>query len=467
MDGTLIKTDLLWEAIVIFLKSNPLNVVLLLWWVLQGKKAFKLQLSKKVSIDPKCLPYNHRFIAYLKEEKEKGRKIFLVSGSAQVYVQAVADEQQLFDEVHGSTQLHNLVGQEKAQYIRALLGDETPFIYAGNDRVDTHVWASADEGVVVRASAATTRKAKSCTQVNHIFSEDENGAFYLIKAMRLHQWVKNLLIFLPALMLHALDNWDLVFSLGFAFLAYCLCASSVYILNDLLDLNADRMHVTKCTRPFAAGNLDIKIGIMAGPILLIAAVFCAWKVSFSFLLMLVAYYLVTVAYSFKLKELLLIDVLTLSLLYNWRILSGAVVVNAVLSPWFLGFTGFLFFSLALAKRSSELQLLKEKESLKVKGRDYYSQDLNQVNILGSGSGLAAVLILALHINSQKVQLLYPQAFLLWFVCIACLYWIARLWMLTGRGLLTQDPIEFALKDPPSYIIGIASLVLLFLATFTF
>ena len=462
LDGTLVNTDTLWESFLQLCKKNPIVAFLSLFYIFKGKQYFKANIANKVHLDPTCLPYNHRFMEYLKAERMQGRKLILITGTYQSIAQSVADHLGIFDEVHGTNLHTNLIGVNKEDYLVNLIG-EKKFLYAGNSHDDLKVWRSSYGGIAVNTSAKLLKLAKENCTIFQVFSASKNKFSSLIKAMRIYQWVKNTLIFLPLFAAHRVDEFDLSFKLVWAFFAFSFCASSVYLLNDLLDLTADRKHPLKRRRPFAAGHLSLKFGIFFSPVLLVVGVAIAFKISAGFGLMILGYYALTCAYSFKLKELLLIDVLVLTILYNWRVLSGALATGISLSPWLLGFMSFLFYSLALAKRSSELQLMLKHNKKKPGGRSYIIDDLNLINMLGSASGLLAVLILALYINSSKIQLLYSKPYLLWPVCFAMLYWISRVWLITGRGKMHQDPIVFALKDPSSYWVGLFSFVLAILA----
>ncbi|MFK7823248.1 MAG: UbiA family prenyltransferase [Oligoflexales bacterium] len=462
LDGTLVNTDTLWESFLLLCKKNLVTAFLSLFYIVKGKQFFKANIANKIHLDPNILPYNHRFIEYLKAEQMQGRRLILITGSHQSIAQSVAAHLGIFDEVHGSNLHSNLIGANKEEYLVSLIG-EKKFLYAGNSNDDLKVWRSSYGGIAVNTSTRLLNTAKASCTIFQVFPSSKNPILSLIKAMRVYQWVKNLLIFLPLLAAHKVDNFDLFFRLVWAFLAFSFCASSVYLLNDLLDLPSDRKHPLKRRRPFAAGHLSVKFGIFFSPLLLGLGLSIAFNISGAFGVMILGYYALTCAYSFKLKELLLIDVLVLTILYNWRVLSGAIATGISLSPWLLGFVSFLFYSLALAKRSSELQLMLKINKKKPGGRSYIIDDLNLINMLGSASGLLAVLILALYINSSKIQLLYAKPYLLWPVCFAMLYWISRVWLLTGRGKMHQDPIVFALKDPSSYVVGLFTLVMAILA----
>lgn len=462
LDGTLVNTDTLWELFLLLCKKNPFYAFVCLFSLAKGKQVFKAKVAENVNFSASELPYNHRFIEYLKAEKQRGRKLILITGSHQSIAQAIANHLGIFDEVHGSNLHSNLIGSTKEAYLVQMFGAKN-FLYAGNSKDDLKVWNSSYGGIAVNASKRLLAKANGVCKVLQVFPSQSRQLVSVVKAMRVYQWVKNILIFLPLFAAHRIDDIELFLKLLWAFFAFSFCASSVYLLNDLLDLSSDRKHPLKKRRPFAAGNLSIKFGIFFSPVLLAIGLAIAFQVSLAFGLMILGYYVLTCAYSFKLKELLLIDVIVLTVLYNWRVLSGALATEISLSPWLLGFVSFLFYSLALAKRSSELQLMLKHRKKKSGGRSYITEDLNQINMLGSSSGLLAVLILALYINSSKIQLLYSHPYLLWPVCLAVLYWISRVWLITGRGKMHQDPIVFALKDPSSYVVGFFTLTLALLA----
>jgi len=465
MDGTLVRNDTLLEGLLEYLKHNPLRVCLVLIWVLRGKNFFKNAISIRQRLEPGQLAYNPDFFTYLTKEKASGRQLILVTGAPQVYAQSVGEHFGIFSEIHGSTDLFDLTGTRKLTYIRKLIGAETPFDYAGNSWVDLAVWKGADSAIVVNSAPSLVQRAGKISTVSETFDLKDQSLRKLMKAMRLHQWAKNLLIFVPLITAHRLFEFQAFITLLLCFLGFGLCASGVYMVNDLWDIKHDRAHPSKKLRPFASGELSLFAGFVGAPVLILGGLFFASVVSVSCVLMLVSYVLISLIYSFRWKELIVIDVLVLSLLYNWRILTGAGAVDIELSPWLIGFMGFLFYSLALAKRATELKMLEKLNLKKSGGRGYQVEDLLPVSMIGCGSGIVAVLILALYINSYRVQLYYPNSFFLWPLCVVCLYWISRVWLITIRGQMDQDPVAFALKDPASYGVGFLSLLLYLMSAY--
>ena len=459
MDGTLVKNDALLESLVIYLKQNIFRIFMASYWLLRGKNYFKAALSQDQDLNVETLVYNREFLAYLKEQKARGRRLILITGSPQNYAQKVANDCPVFDEVHGSSSVFDLTGTRKLNYIVNLVGKDQPFTYAGNSSVDLHVWKGASDIIVVNGSQSLYKKARILSPNTQLFDEKRPPWKLFIKAMRMYQWVKNLLIFVPAITAHQLGDPATILVSILCFFGFSLCASGVYLMNDLWDLNHDRQNPSKRKRPFASGDLSLLYGILGAPCLILPGLLIAVMASTSIFYMTLAYILLSLMYSIKWKEYVVIDVLTLSLLYNWRILSGAVAGHIELSPWLIGFMGFLFYSLALAKRAAELGMLKNLNQSKSAGRGYQVSDLLPVSIIGCGSGLVAVLILALYINSYRVITFYPNSFLLWPLCIVCLYWISRIWLITIRGDMNQDPVAFALKDKPSYVAGILTGIL--------
>lgn len=284
----------------------------------------------------------------------------------------------------------------------------------------------------------------------------------LLKAMRVHQWVKNILIFVPLLMAYQVNDPVLVARAVGAFLAFSLMASGTYLFNDLMDLEADRQHPTKRNRPFASGALSVKVGYVLTPVLVLSGLALGWLISPAFLLVLLGYTVITLTYSLRLKKMVLVDVLLLAGLYTWRIFAGGIATGVPLSAWLLAFSTFMFFSLALLKRTSELLEMRAIGELKASGRGYHVDDLSQLMIFGSTSGYISVLVLALYINSESVRALYQRPETLWLICPLILFWVSRVWLIGHRGQMHSDPIVFALKDRSSYAVGAIVLSLLWI-----
>ncbi|HEF4725978.1 TPA: UbiA family prenyltransferase, partial [Burkholderia multivorans] len=313
---------------------------------------------------------------------------------------------------------------------------------------------------VVNATPSVKRTAQRAGNVERIVESRTPALKTWAKSLRMHQWLKNLLIFLPLLAGHMLGSPHLVVNAVLAFVTFGLCASSVYLLNDLLDLEDDRHHPTKCRRPFASGALPLAWGLAAFPILLASAFALALlALPWRFSVVLLGYYALTLAYSAILKRLVMVDVVVLAMLYTVRIVAGTTAIGAHLTFWLLAFSMFIFLSLALVKRYAELMSMKKRGVTQSRGRGYIASDLELVSSLGSASGYLSVLVLAMYIQDPKTANLYSHPQLIWFACPLLLYWISRTWIIAHRGHMHDDPIIFAVRDRVSLVvIGLCGLV---------
>ncbi|MEN7530154.1 MULTISPECIES: UbiA family prenyltransferase [unclassified Cupriavidus] len=464
LDGTLIHGDLLMETCVALLRKNPLYLFLLPWWLFRGGKAhLKAQIASRVLLNHAVLPFHREFVQWLTDEKRDGRQIWLCTASNQRLAEAVATHLQLFDGVLASTDTLNLSGKQKADMLVAKFGSRA-FDYCGNDRVDLHVWSVSRGGVVVNGHGNLEARARKVTEVYRTFGSPGHHARAVWKLLRPHQWAKNVLLLVPLLAAHrGLDPTALGHA-ALGLLAFCLCASSVYVLNDMLDVEADRQHPRKALRPFASGALPLKAGFVLIPLLLFATAGIAMLLPLKFGLVLAAYYLLTLGYTLGIKQLVIVDVLCLAGLYTIRIVAGAAAVDVPLSLWLLLFSLFLFLSLALVKRFAELQVMKGEGKLEAAGRGYRLDDLALLESLGTGAGYMCVLVLALYINNPVVEVLYRQPQVLWALCPLMLYWITRVWVVSHRGQMHDDPVMFALRDRASVVIGVLAAVVVWAAT---
>jgi 4-hydroxybenzoate polyprenyltransferase len=466
LDGTLIKTDLLWESLVRLLKKKPLAIFAILSWWTRGRAFLKQQLAARIAIDPATLPCNKEFLAFLREQKKSGRPLVLATASDLKMAKLVADYFGLFDEVLASDGKTNLRSANKLKALTEKFGVRG-FDYAGNSAADLAVWSGAREAIVVNASPSLERKAAACTKLGRFFAPELSRSGAFTRSLRPHQWVKNLIVFVPALAGHKLADPMLLQNAVWAFAVFCLCASGVYLVNDLLDLDSDRRHASKKNRPFAAGDLPLQTGLVCGPLLLAAGVLAAARLSRPFVGVMVLYVLLTTSYSWWLKRVVLLDVFLLAGLYTMRLVAGSVATGVVNSAWLLMFSMSVFLSLALAKRYVELADATETESGKpaAAGRGYFAQHLKLVAWLGTGSGWLAALVLAIYVKeSQQVVVLYQHPLLLLLVCPLLLFWISRVWLLVRRGEMHDDPVVFALKDWASYLTGALMLLVIWLAT---
>lgn len=454
LDGTLVRSDLLVESALALLGRRPWAMFQFPLWLLRGKAHFKHEIARRVELDVALLPWDERVLERVRAEAGK-REIVLCTASDEKLARAVADHLGLFDAVLSSDGTRNLSGQVKAQALVDRFG-EKGFDYIGNERVDLKVWARARRAIVANAPASLARSAEKVCGLEQHLPAVGNTLRDWIKAMRLHQWLKNLLVFLPLLAAHQFFNPGALLQAALGFLAFGLCASGVYLLNDLLDLAADRHHPRKRERPFASGRLLLQHGLVVSPLLTIFAFLLAITLSPRFAGVLALYYVLTLAYSFRLKKKVILDVMVLAGLYTIRIIAGAVLTGTPPSFWLLAFSMFLFLSLAMLKRYTELHTLLIEGEVASRGRGYAVDDLPLVQSLGAASGYLAVLVLALYINSTASELLYRRPQVLWLLCPLLLYWISRAWMMAHRGTMRDDPVVFAVTDRTCQILAILS-----------
>ena len=462
LDGTLIHSDLLLETFLLLLKRNPLYLFLIPFWLMQGKAVLKAEIAKRVALNPAALPYNAEFLTWLKSQRNAGRSLWLCTASNQNLANQVAEYLQIFQGVLASTDKTNLSGKAKAKLLVEKFG-ERGFDYCGNHRVDLAIWRVSQSAIVVNGSQRLIRDTEQLTGIAAVFPKTSGLYRPIIKALRLHQWAKNVLIFVPLAAAHKLGDSAALHHAVQAFIAFSLCASSVYLLNDMLDLEVDRLHPRKCKRPFASGNLPLLWGFALIPLLLIFTFLFASGLPMLFWIVLGSYYALTIAYSFGLKSMVLIDMITLAGLYTVRIIAGAMAIEVALSFWLLLFSVFLFLSLALVKRYAELDAMQRQGKLKAAGRGYHVDDLPILHSMGTASGYLCVLVLALYINSPAVESLYKRPQIIWFLCVLLLYWISRVWLIAHRGKMHDDPVVFAMKDKTSLVVGVLAAATVLLA----
>lgn len=444
LDGTLTPTDTLIESIIRLVKRNPLDLLRLPFWLLKGRAVFKGLVASRSGFSAQHLPYRQPFLDYLRSEREKGRRIVLATAADWHIADAVAAHLGLFDEVLASEGAQNLKGSAKLDAIREKIG--VRFVYAGDSVSDLPLWKAAEAAVLVGTSPSVTETVRRNTPVEREFPRDKTGIAPWLRALRVHQWLKNLLLFVPLLTAFSFFEADKLATMVAAFLAFSLAASATYVVNDLWDLESDRLHPRKRQRPFASAQIPIWKGVAMAVGALTAGLAIAASVSQAFCLIVMLYLALTTSYSWVLKGYVLIDVLVLSLLYTLRILAGSVALSITTSSWLLAFSVFIFFSLALVKRCSELVSLGQIGRDATRGRDYRVTDLTVLWPLGVGSALCAVVVFGLFISAAETQARYASPQLLWFTAIGLIYWLARLWMKTARGEMDDDPVVFAIRD---------------------
>lgn len=453
LDGTLLKTDCLLEAMLTMLRSNPLSLLSMFRWLSQGRAFFKQKLAEAVDLDITALPVNSEFLEYLKEQKDSGREIILISAAHQGVAEEVAQCYPFFSQIIGSDGVTNLKAEKKLKQIQQLTPGEK-FAYAGNSDADLVVWEAADEAIVVNAESSTLKKAETLAGKRTTITTFDLPAALpsrFLKAMRPHQWLKNSLVFLPLILSHQLNQPELLWLTILGFVCFSLCASSVYLLNDMLDIEHDRHHETKSRRPFAAGTLSLRLGFVGSPILFSLSIFIAGFINSEFLSMLLGYWTVTCLYSFYLKKLYIVDAVTLSLLYTFRIIAGSAAIGITTTSWLLAFSGFLFLGLALLKRTTELRNLMADSKTTAKGRNYGTEQLNVVAILGLMSSIAAIIVFTVYINAPATTELYSSPSTLWAICPLLVFMHGRVWFKAYMGDIDEDPVLFASHDRISQV----------------
>jgi len=457
LDGTLIRGNVLWECVLVLLKTRPLLLVMVPFWLISGRVSLKRKLAERIHLDPARLPYRQQVIDFLQREKAAGRRIALATAADRELAETISSYLGLFDEVHASDGQLNLKGANKAVFLAQHFA-ATGFEYLGDSAADVEVWRSARAAYVVGTEARAGQAAAVTTLKGTILEPQASFRTSLrtwSSAIRGHHWAKNLLLFLPLVLSHNLAVEPLVRTLaGFALFGFC--ASGLYILNDLLDLHSDREHPWKKDRPFAAGDISIPEGLLASFVLLSCALGLAFVLDVPFGFALLGYAALTMLYSLYFKKIALLDVFVLSSFYSFRILAGALISSTPLSQWFLAFSLFFFLSLAMAKRYSELLHASDLVNAGNSGRGYHTGDRELLLALGVGSSFSAVVIFSLYVHSQDVGLLYSSPEFLFLLCPIILYWLSRTWLLAHRGELKEDPVTLAIRDPVSYGVARAS-----------
>ena len=430
----------------------------------RGRAALKRYLASVACVDVKTLPYDQTVIAFIDEWRTSGGRTILVTASDQALAESIAQFLDIFDEVHGSNGMVNLKGEQKGEFLEERFGLEG-FTYMGDAKADIPVWKRASKAITINASASLRQEAENaCKEVEHLTTKQFSIRPYL-KAARPHHWVKNVLIFIPAIAAQQIGGPTLMLSF-LAFICFSCVASSVYLLNDLLDLGADRMHPHKMSRPFAAGSVPIAHGTLMASVLILLGFLLAFIISVDLLLILTTYFLLSMLYSLTLKRQVVIDIFILATLFTTRLIAGAVAVDILLSVWLISFSMFFFLSLAAIKRQAEMVAAAARGQLTANRRGYHIDDLPIIAMVGLGAGYMSVLVLMLYINSPNVASLYNFPNALWGVCAVILYWITRTVIIAHRGEMHYDPLVYAFKDRISQICFLAIVCLVGAAIIT-
>ena len=426
-----------------------------------GRARLKRMLAEGLALDPAALPYDAQVIAYVQAWRDAGGRTALVSASDAGVVQAIADHLDLFDEVHGSDGVKNLKGPNKAAFLadRFAAGG---YAYMGDAAADLPVWRGARRAITVNAPAGLRRAAERAAPQTEHLTTATRGIRDHLRALRPHQWLKNTLVFLPTLAAHDLGPASLVLAL-LAFVSFSLVASGVYVLNDLLDLAADRAHPRKRERPFASGRVPLAHGAVMASGLFILGGLAALSLGTAFTGVMLAYFVLTTAYSLYLKRRIVIDIVVLAGLYTIRIVAGGIATGIDLSVWLLAFSIFFFLSLAAVKRQAELVDGAARGDLKASGRGYTVEDLPVISMIAICAGYVSVLVMALYVSSPAVVVLYDRPNFLWGISAVLLYWVTNMIMTAHRGQMHDDPVVHAAKDRTSLTCLVLILVFAVLA----
>lgn len=451
LDGTLVNTDTLWETVLLFIKQRPCTAwFLLIFWLFHSRSYLKRQVAQSVNLSADALPYNQQLLSWLKEQHALGRSLVLVTAADESIAMRIAAHLGIFNHVFASDGIRNLKGSHKADILNEAFG-KGQYDYVGNHRSDLEIWLHCRYAILANFSAGLLRRCREIAEVREHFPKTRLGVRKFLKAIRVHQYAKNILIFLPVLLGHYFTHAEMLWQSLLGFMCFSMLASSVYLLNDLLDLEADRRHASKSRRALACGELPIPVGIILLLLFLLLAVGLSFLLPRAFQCVMLMYYVLTMLYSFTLKRQVLLDVLALSALYTLRIIAGMAIAAQIYAFWLILFSVFFFTSLAFIKRFTELdQMLRMKQEKTIHGRGYHTDQVQMISVFGIASGYLSVLVFALYINSQQAYSLYHHPSWLYLICPVLLYWISYVWLRASSGELHEDPIIFALHDKISY-----------------
>jgi 4-hydroxybenzoate polyprenyltransferase len=464
LDGCLTATDTFAESIILAFKTAPFQTLLcLLRLVISSKASVKDKISRIARPDATQLPYHGEFLRYLRSEAARGRDLYLVTGAHERIAQDIVAQLGIFRgciSTHGDI---NVIGKAKARILVDTFGLKG-FVYAGNSTTDMPVWRAAAEAIAVNGGHPVRRKLVQLDYPTRIFAAPSSTWRALLQAIRPYQWVKNILVLVPLVTSHRLFEANLVGRTALAFLAFCMCASGGYLMNDLLDIETDRRNPSKRNRPFASGRLTPAMGMIVGLGLTAASIALAAWLSFGFCLIVLAYVALTTAYCCFFRAKMFADVIALTLLYCLRLLGGHIVCGIAASNWLIATSLFTFLGLALMKRYTEVRFLLDENPDAPSGRAYMPSDLPILQMIGIVSSFAAVLVLALYIDSTAA-LHYRSPQFLWIWCLLLLYYMSRVWMIANRKKMSVDPVQFAIRDRVAYVTIAAGLCVYALASY--
>lgn len=462
LDHTLLSTDTLHEALIRFLRRQGSEAWRIPGWLVAGKAVVKRQLSAALTAeDVAHFPVVPDLVAFAEREARLGRPVVLATAADHAVAEKVAARFPFFSEIIASDGRANLKGLAKAERLaRRFPGG---FIYAGDAPADLHIWGRALGAIVVGNSARLQGRVRGATDILTTFRRDSSRVVDALRSLRLHQWAKNALVFVPLVLGGEFLDPTAWGYAAIGFLAIGLLASATYVLNDLWDLQEDRQHWSKRNRPLASGRLSIAAGLALVAVAGLGALALAVVLGPAAMVTLACYLAVSLAYSFRFKREPIVDVLFLAMLFSIRLALGMVVSAAVFSPWLMVFSMFIFLSLSLAKRQTEITRMIEHGRDRTLGRGYRAKDAPLVLALGVGTMMATVLIMVLYLIEDAFPTgLYSNPQFLWGFPVVIFLFLARIWLLCHRGELDDDPVAFAIRDKMSLGYG-AVMVALFVA----
>jgi len=451
LDQSLLKIDLFKEVLAVSLINNPRVFFKTILLAIYNKAKAKDFLAKNTKIVYDTLPYDNLVIDIIANYRAKGFQILLATGAPKEYALPIAKHLGLFDNVIATDENKNNVGGEKLEAIRKTIGDD--FIYLADSKKDLPIWLHCKKAILVGKNNVLQKEFKK-NGVEIIDEINTRKSFLAIiaKQLRIHQWSKNILVFVPAIAGHSLFEEGIFFEIFLAFCTFCLISSGIYIINDIHDIDSDRKHPINKDRPITSGQLPVNLALFISMIMFIIGAMLTLGLGFLFSIVISSYILLNIIYTCYIKQVIILDLILLMTFYTIRLLAGYVSLAVLPSPWLLSFSIFLFFSLGLLKRYIEIILLQEKNVVTISGRGYSLKDSNILMTMGVSSSIIAGLVLLLYTGSENVTVLYNRPIILIALVPIYLYWITWMWLMAERGKMESDPVIFAVKNKSTYIV---------------
>ncbi len=462
LDKSLIKIDLFSELLCIAIINNPIIFLKTLFFLCKSKAYAKKFLSENIIIDLKNIPYNQSVVELINEYKENDYKIILTTGASKIHAEKIVQYLKIFDDFISSDEKINNVRNTKLKLIKNRY--DTKFTYIGSSLKDISIWKECGKAIIVGKKKTVEKKLRAINvNIIQVLDDKNKLGHNVLNQLRVYQWSKNFLLFIPSISSHKIfePNYDYINSL-YGFFSFSLAASSIYILNDIIDLQNDREHPQKAIRPLASGQISTFFGLILFLICFSSSLMTSLLIGIDFFTIIIVYFFLNLIYSKYIKKLIVIDVILLTLFYVIRIIAGHFMDNIIFSSWLFSFSTCLFLSLVLLKRYSELIFLKKKNLSLDTGKGYASEDASIIQTVGISSGLISALLLILYSRSEQAQTLYQTPIILAALAPSIILWISRIWLRAKRGEINIDPVLYLLRDRYLYYI-----ILYFLIVFYF